>query len=400
MRKISATYIFSGNQPPLKNGILICEDNGTVAELIDTGGMLKEQAGLEHYSGILVPGFVNAHCHLELSHLKGRIPEKSGLGGFLHEINRLRNRQDVIDENASKKADMQMQQAGIVAVGDVSNSIETLEIKQHSSLYYQTFVEAFGFHPSRAVKAFELAKLVEEKFLEAGLKASVTPHSGYSVSELLFRKIKEKAQSTNCILSIHNQESLIEEEFIKNGRGPVFDHLYHNLGLDFSHWEPSGKNMAETILPFLPKENNLLLVHNTFTTLATISAIKKYRNINNTFFVLCPSSNLYIEDQLPPVPLFQKEDLNLCLGTDSLASNHRLSILQEMIVLHQHFPKIRMEDLIKWACMNGARALKIENRFGSFEKGKNPGINLITGSDLQQLRLNPDSRVKVIQQPS
>ncbi len=400
MRKISATYIFSGNQPPLKRSILVCEDDGTVAELIDTGGELFETAGLEYYNGILVPGFVNAHCHLELSHLKDKIPEKSGLPGFLHEINKLRNRKDVFDENASEKADLQMQQAGIVAVGDVANSGETLETKQHSSLYYHTFAEAFGFHPSRAEKAFQLAEQVEEMFHAAGLEASVTPHSGYSVSDLLFQKIKKKAQSTGGILSIHNQESLVEEEFFKFGSGPIFHHLHHNLGLDISHWKRHEGNMAELILPFLPKRNHLLLVHNTFTTMATISAIKKYRDLNNTFFVLCPNSNLYIEDQLPPLPLFQKENINLCLGTDSLASNHQLSILQEMITLHQHFPYIRLEDLVNWACLNGARALNIEKRLGSFEKGKNPGINLITGADLQQLKLTPASRVKVLQLPA
>ena len=93
MRKISATYIFPGNKPPLKNGILICDDDGKILELIDTGGQLTEQAGLEYYSGILVPGFVNTHCHLELSHLKRKIPEKKGFGEFIGAINQLRNQE-------------------------------------------------------------------------------------------------------------------------------------------------------------------------------------------------------------------------------------------------------------------------------------------------------------------
>lgn len=379
---------------------MICDDDGTVAEITDTGGVLREQAGLEYYSGLLVPGFVNAHCHLELSHLKGKIPGKKGLGGFLGEINKLRNDEQLPDQKALEKADFQMQHSGTVAVGDISNSVASLEVKRTSRLFYHTFTEAFGFHPSRAEKAFGIARYVESMFHEAALSASVTPHSSYAVSEALFSKIKEKALSDNSILSIHNQESMAEEMFFKSCSGPIFNHLQQNLGLDVSHWKPVHENMLNWVLPLLPEENQLLLVHNTYTSMADISVIKKCRKIENTFFVLCPNSNLYIEDQLPPVPLFINEKLNLCLGTDSLASNHQLSVLQEMITLQQHFPDITLQELVTWACLNGARALGIEHRFGSFERGKNPGINLITGADLQQLKLTSDSRVKVLHAPS
>ena len=116
--------------------------------------------------------------------------------------------------------------------------------------------------------------------------------------------------------------------------------------------------------------------------------------MENTWFALCPNSNLFIEDQLPPISLFRSENLNICLGTDSLASNNEISVLSEMLTIQNHFPEIRLEELLKWACINGAKALRIESEFGSFEKGKNPGINLITGVDLQTLRLTEKSSVK------
>lgn len=121
--------------------------------------------------------------------------------------------------------------------------------------------------------------------------------------------------------------------------------------------------------------------------------------MENTFFVICPNANLYIENQLPPVTLFQKENLNICLGTDSLASNHQLSILEEMITLQDHFPEIKIQELVEWGCLNGARALNLSNRLGSFEKGKNPGINLITSADLQALKFTSTSRIKILQHP-
>lgn len=394
MRKISATYIFPGNRPPLKNGILICEDDGTILDLIDTGGQLREEAALEHHSGVLVPGFVNAHCHLELSHLKGKIPEKTGLGGFLGFINKLRNLEEEDAEEAMKKADFLMKHAGIVAVGDVSNSCASLEIKRNSQIRYHTFVETFGFHPSRAEKAFTFAEFVESMFRELGLFASVTPHSPYSVSELLFQKIAQKARAENSILSVHNLESRDELAFFKDGSGGISRHISEILGIEISHWKPTGKTSLEFTLAFIPKENSLLLVHNTFTSPEDIQLLKRQRNMENTFLVLCPNANLYIENKLPPVSLFQNERLNICLGTDSLASNHSLSILQEMITLQHNFPEVKLQELVEWGSLNGARALGLNGFLGSLEPGKKPGINLVTGVDLKNMRLTEASKVR------
>ncbi|MEE4286912.1 MAG: amidohydrolase family protein [Mariniphaga sp.] len=396
MRKISATYIFPGNRPPLKNGILICEDDGTVIDLIDTSGQLHEQAGMEQYSGILVPGFVNAHCHLELSHLKGKIPEKTRLGRFLGFINKLRNLQEEDFEEAIKKADFTMKHAGIVAVGDVSNSYTSLETKRNSKIKYHTFVEAFGFHPSRAEKAFAFAEFVESMFREFDLPTSITPHSPYSVSEGLFLKIRDKALVENSILSVHNQESRDEVLFFKDGSGDIAHHISEILKIDISHWKPTLKSSLEFTLSFIPKENPLLLVHNTFTSPEDIQFLKSRRKMENTFLVLCPNANLYIENQLPPVSLFQKEKLNICLGTDSLASNDSLSILKEMIVLQNSFPEITLQNLVEWGSMNGARALGLNDFLGSLEPGKKPGINLITGVDMKNLILTSKSKVKVL----
>jgi aminodeoxyfutalosine deaminase len=166
------------------------------------------------------------------------------------------------------------------------------------------------------------------------------------------------------------------------------------LGIDISHWKPTGGSSLEYTLSFIPKENPLLLVHNTFTSPEDIQLLKRKRNLENTFLVLCPNANFYIENQLPPVSLFQQEKLNICLGTDSLASNHKLSVLQEMITLQYHFPEITLQDLVEWSCLNGARALGLTDLFGSLEPGKKPGINLITGCDLQDMKLTEKSKVK------
>ena len=394
MRKIAASYIFPCNRPPIKNGILVCENDGTIVEIIEYKGNLKEQPNLEYYSGILVPGFVNSHCHLELSHLKGKVEEKNGIGNFIGKINKLRNADAEFILGEIQKADRQMWAAGIAAVGDISNSGVTIKTKIKSKIHYHTFVESFGFHPARAERAFEIARFVQKEFQENGLSASIVPHSPYSVSEPLFNKIKDNALAEKSVMTIHNQESKGETQFYQNGTGPIANHLQNNLGIDISHWKPSGKSSLTSILKFLPEENQLLLVHNTFTENTDIEELKKRRLLQNTFFVLCPNSNLYIENQLPPITLFQKENLNICIGTDSLASNSKLSILSEMITLQNYFPETKLVELVNWACINGANALRIEDNFGSLEPGKKPGINLITGVDLQNLKLSEKSKIK------
>jgi len=394
VRKIAATYIFPGNHPPIKKGILTCSPDGTIVEISGSNEKITEQSGLEFYSGILAPGFVNTHCHLELSHLKGKIEEKTGIGGFIGKINLLRNQETENTEKAIQVADRKMWAAGTAAVGDISNSNLSIDTKKSSKIFYHTFIESFGFLPSRAERAFDYARFIQFQFKERNLANSIVPHSPYSVSKLLFEKIKANAIAEKSILTIHNQESESESEFYSKGTGAILNHLQNNLGIDTSHWQPTGKSSLISILQFLPVENQLLLVHNTFTTKEDLNELRKIRATENTFFVLCPNSNLYIENRLPPVQLFRDENLNVCIGTDSLASNHELSVLAEMITLQLNFPELKLEELIQWASINGAKALQIDNRFGSFEVGKNPGVNLISGIDFKTMKLTEKSKVK------
>jgi len=394
VRKIAATYIFPGNHPPIKNGILTCSPDGTIVEISGSNEKITEQSGLEFYSGILVPGFVNTHCHLELSHLKGKIEEKTGIGGFIGKINQLRNQETENTEKAIQVADRKMWAAGTAAVGDISNSNLSIDTKKSSKIFYHTFIESFGFLPSRAERAFDYARFIRFQFKDWNLANSIVPHSPYSVSKLLFEKIKANAIAEKSILTIHNQESESESEFYSKGTGAILNHLQNNLGIDTSHWQPTGKSSLISILQFLPVENQLLLVHNTFTTKEDLNELRKIRATENTFFVLCPNSNLYIENRLPPVQLFKEENLNICLGTDSLASNRELSVLSEMITLQLNFPEITLEELFKLATLNGAKALQIDDKYGSFEVGKQPGVNLISGIDFNTMKLTEKSKVK------
>jgi aminodeoxyfutalosine deaminase len=394
MRKLSAQFIITGTGTVLEKGIIAVNDDGVITEVIDTGGELSEISSLKFYNGVIVPGFVNAHCHLELSHLKGVFPEKTGLPGFLQNVLHYRSSPEEIILETAAKADFEMWKNGISAVGDISNNKLTYQLKASSKIYYHTFIESLGFSPLRADRAFEWSYdcLLEARSL--GITASIVPHAPYSISKDLFAKIKKLAEEEGAILSIHSQESSDEDDLYRSGTGQFVFHLKENLLLDLSFFTPSGKSALATVLGWLPTNNQLLLVHNICTTEADIEMISKERPLDKTWFVLCPNSNLYIDNHLPDITLFRDNHLRLCIGTDSLSSNRQLSILDEMKTIQNHFPDIPLNEIISWATRNGAEALGITEWAGTIEKGKKPGINLITGIDLNHLRLLPQSKVK------
>jgi aminodeoxyfutalosine deaminase len=394
IRKFSASWVYTLHTPPLKNGIVSVDENGQIVDIADTGGELREMERLEHHSGIITPGFVNAHCHLEFSHLKGKINEHTGMPGFLSGISRLRNFAPEEMERCAKQADRDMFRMGISAVGDVSNAALTTEIKRNSQVSYFTFVETFGFHPSRAPRAMDIALRVWSRFNCEGLPASIVPHSPYSVSDILFQEIGRLDHHMSGIISMHNQESPAENEFFRSGGGPLLIHIRDNLGIDTSHWQPTGKSALESVLPKISAKKKLLLVHNVFSTRSDIALLREHRSLEDTFLVLCPNSNMFIGNGLPPVELFKSEGMNICIGTDSLASNHQLSVLAELITLQQYIPALKLQEILTWACLNGARALQMEDRLGTLEVGKRPGLVLIEGVELVNQRLTTNSRVK------
>ena len=196
------------------------------------------------------------------------------------------------------------------------------------------------------------------------------------MSEPLFDLIRHNPN--NKVFSIHNQESVQENLFFKNKQGD-FLRLYNNLGVDLSFFHPSGMNSIDYYIQYISKDINSIFVHNTFTSKEDINNI--VNELENPYFCLCPSANLYIENQLPDIQLLSKlnDGNNIVVGTDSLASNSSLNILKELSVIQNNYPDISLEVLLKWATINGAKAISFEKTGGSFEKNKVPGINKISG---------------------
>ncbi len=394
MRKISAHLIMDGLGRCYSKGILTIDSDGTILAIQDTFGILEESAEIEFYSGMIVPGFVNAHCHLELSHLQNVFEEGTGFVHFLKQVVKNRNFEPDVVAEAAEIADFLMHKNGIVAVGDISNGTAAFEVKRDSAIDYYTFIETLGFSPSRAEKAFEWAKTCLDQARSFGLKAGICPHAPYSISKPLFDAISDEAARTGSILTIHNQESMEEDQLYQTASGGMINHLRENLSIDTTFFNPTGESALKSTLQLLPSLNNLLLVHNLFTNQLDIDFIKSVRELVKTWFVLCPGSNLYIQNRLPDIDLFRQNDLQICLGTDSLVSNHQLSILEEMKIIQAAHPDITINELIEWGTINGANALKIDEWAGSIEVGKHPGLNLLTELDLVEKKLLPETKVK------
>ena len=375
-RKFQADHLFTGYEWLSNDSVLITSAEGEIVDIVPTEAAGE---GINRFSGILSPGFVNCHCHLELSHMKGIVPQNTGMVDFLVRVIQQRGFDAEIIKKAIEEAENSMLQNGIVAVGDICNTANTVEQKKAGRLLYHNFIETMGFIEATATQRFEASRAVYDQFARLyrtpAESNSIVPHAPYSVSPALFQLITRFPG--NHLLTIHSQESAAEREFIEKGAGD-FHRLYQALGIDISFYKPAiTQSLLSTLSHFLPTQS-LILVHNTNTTEADLLSIADCQlPIGNLFFCICANANEYIGNPLPDIDLLRKYNAAIVVGTDSLASNHQLSVLAELQTIQSHFPHIETKELLQWATLNGAKALELDDAVGSFEPGKTPGVLVI-----------------------
>ena len=359
MRFLTADYLYPLHTIPIKEGVLQISDNGKVVAIFEKRADVPKEK-LEIFNGILCPGFVNSHCHLELSHLLG-IAEKGK--GFLNFVGAIQQRNNFTKDKileTIEKAERQMIKNGIVAVGDICNTVDTLSQKQKGNLQYYNFIEIFGVQKEKINKVIEDGKELRNQFRTVGQKATIVPHAPYSVPPNLMKAIAKTFDKNDFTLSIHNQEIKEENMLFAKKEGALFDWL-NNIEATSEIW--GNRNKSTDIFTELENQKTIL-VHNTFT---------KKEDLTDNYYCTCPKANLYIENTLPNYSIFNKE--KLCVGTDGLASNNSLSILEELQIIQEN-SDFDLNTLLKIASKNVAEALGFES-LGTFEKGKIPGVNLI-----------------------
>ena len=390
MRKLTADWIFPISGPPVRDGVLILDAQGRVEAVGTREG--HDPLTLERHAGAIVPGFVNAHCHLELSHLKGLVQTGTTLIPFIQSV--VQNRgfpQEAIQESL-RAAEQEMLDNGIVAVGDISNAPDTFAQKSLGRLDYYTFVEFFDlFQDGQARATFERTKAVYDALLPAaGSDKSCVPHAPYSVSDTLWSLLRTTHPSDRTLtISIHNQETPPENELLRDGTGAFVD-FYRSIGLSTDHLRGTGQTAIHAAIRRLDPGHRTLFVHNTLTERADIEAAHAWSP--HVFWATCPNANLYIENRLPYYRHFLETGARVCLGTDSLTSNWHLSILEEMKTIAKYQSYVPLETLLRWATLHGAQALGFDERLGSFEPGKKPGANLLSLGP--ELRLDASTTLK------
>jgi aminodeoxyfutalosine deaminase len=382
-RKLQANKIFNGFDWLADDQVLILNENGVIDNILPAN-----EAGnnIEELDGILVPGFINCHCHLELSHLKNAVPVHTGLINFLTTVikNRAGHKEDVDGYMAS--AEKEMFENGIVAVADVCNTGQAIEIKRKSTLFWHNLIEVINLHDENLEKQLAYFTLVSDQYKTLDFPkatTSLTPHAPYSVSAATFKVLNNA--TANSIISIHNQESFAENELFENGGGE-FLKLFDALGQSGSPIQISGKTSLKTWLPYFNNGQTILLVHDTFISEEDILFAKEYARNNNVelIYCLCPNANLYIENTLPPVNLLLKHNCKIVLGTDSYSSNWQLNIASEIKTLCDHFPHLPIATILKWATANGAEVLNQNVMLGSLQACKKPGIVLLETDPLNK----------------
>ncbi len=364
----SADYIIPITSEPIRNGVIAIED-GVIVGIHK--GVKEGMDNVQILSGVLIPGFVNTHCHLELSHMLDEIPRGMGLVNFITQVIGKRGSDSEKIERAMQEADKMMFENGIQAVGDHVNTSVSANIKSQSKIKYHTFVEIIGLRDEEVVNKIDEARDIE--FYFDPNHASITPHAPYSCSKALFKAYKKSISDSN-IISIHNQESEEENKLFRYRTGD-FLRFYEMIGVNIEDFKAQARNSIQSYLNFLPSANRTVLVHNTYTSIKDLDFIS--RMDRKVTLCLCPNANLYIENTLPKVQLFADHKYDIALGTDSLASNNTLSILDELKTLHRAHRDLSLLESLQWATINGAKALGMEKQIGSLEVGKQPGLVLL-----------------------
>ena len=376
MQFLLADVVYTAKQV-LHDTVVVVSDDGTILDLLPSNSV--DPIKVKPLKGALCPGFVNAHCHLELSYLFQKIDEGKGLSQFISDIEKHKNVTNEFVLDCIQKADEEMFNNGIVAVGDICNTNATFSTKKTSRMAYHNFIEVYSFLPDRAERAF--AKGLE-LFHQAAQPKSIVPHAPYSMSLELMQRVREHALEKASILCVHNQESKSENEMFQTKTGDIIER-FRNWGFDIEFWKATGKSSIHYCLDQLPSTNHLQLVHNTFSEVADI----KYAQLNhpNLFWCLCANANKYIEGTLPLIPEWVKNKCQITLGTDSLASNWSLNLLDEWRTILSFYPDIAIAELVEWTTWNGAEFLQMSSTLGSIEVGKKPGLNLISGIEYNKL---------------
>ncbi len=379
-----ADGIVVGDGPDLRDGAVVVGDDGEILEVGRADELLARHAGadVERVRGVVVPGLVNAHTHLELSALRGQVPGGAGFVPWVERLIGARVEASPEDDHAAiERAVAELGDAGTVAVGEVTNSLAAVGALGRAGLVGCIFHEVFGVAREGVMRrTAALLADVDEKLGRwstpgrAGLSYALAIHTLYTTHADAVRAIVEHARAHGRRTSIHLAEHAAERRALEHGDGPVPSWLASRIRLPTSEqvWPHKGPIALAAELGVLAP--NVLLVHLADAREAELARVAE----SGAPVVLCPRSNLFIETRLPPLLAMRGAGIAAALGTDSLASSASLDVLAEARALADRFPDVPAVELLAMATWNGARALGLD-RIGRVAKRAAPGLFAIDG---------------------
>ena len=378
VKRINASYVYTLDaEMPIKNGYVEYDEaNGRITAVGECA------PGEDVLQGALVPGFVNAHCHVELSHLHGKFVKGTGMAGFIDQINALRDwAGDEVKTQLARKWMDKMWNDGVSAMADISNDASSFSVKKSHNMYTRTFLEVFGSEPHMCEGVMKDVAELQKVADEAGIDAAPTPHSCYTMSPQLLSASADAGLARGYI-SYHSQESQEEEDLLRSGTGAMYENRKRS---GMSTPPVTGESSLKYFIDRLgavrqaPYMEKILLVHNVCLGQEDINAALAV--MKNVYWAVCPLSNIFIHNALPPIPLMRKNGLAITVGTDSLSSNDDLDMLKEICCLKENFSEVPMAEIFTWACLNGARFLGKSDELGTLAVGKKPGIVFVSNVD-------------------
>ncbi len=376
-----ADWLLPVSSEPLRDGALLVE-NGTIlaigsrAELFPLYASHAEVVSLG--AAVMAPGWVNTHCHLELSALHNQIPCFDHFPDWITRLIELRSQfSDNELRQAARQTAKELARSGCVLVGDITNGLFLEDDKTDSLIERVVFYELLGFNPALAQ---DIVKEASARVEAENPAALCTPHAPYSTSARLMQLLHEH----NRLQSVHLAESPEEVSFLRDGSGP-FRSFLKARNIETDAWNAPGASPVAYLDSLGVLDAKTLLVHGVQVEEDDLSRI----HVRQASVSICARSNAHMNVGQPPLKEYLKKGIRVSIGTDSLASNDDLDMNNEINYLFNNFSGILPAELIKLATLNGAVALQKEEDYGSLEAGKRARFNVFF-SDKPVVR-NPEA---------
>ncbi len=370
-----ARHLLYTQAPPLDGGALL-EQKGRIVALGSLNEMKKSAPGarvVDFGEAVLLPTFINAHTHLELSHYPAwasAVGVSSAPTGFVDWILRLiKVKRSVNPEMMNEAIRYGLRlclESGTAAIGDILSWFGGCATYADTPLCGRIFLESLGQDLALTQKLYQQLDAVLQQQEISNFELGISPHSPYTIRPKYMRQLFERCRRDHLACSIHIAESVAETDFLNSGEGELVEKLY--AAVNWHQYRPEARMMRP--IEFLDERGGLfadqLLVHGVQLSRSEIKAIAAA----GAQLVLCPRSNAHLQVGTAPVADLKQAGVGLALGTDSLASNQSLSLWDELsFAAKVYADALSADELFALATTGGARALGLQNQLGELKPG-------------------------------